>query len=126
MSKIISGIEIGDLEKVTNEVYSLEIECWDNKMAASYDTIKSRLDLFSDGLWRLYDDGKLQSYMYFFRINKLYTNSYKTWDDYTANGICSNFDESGEVLFGVSIGSRGSKYGERLFSYGVIMDIMKV
>jgi len=120
MPQIINGIEKREMEKVIKDVHEIEVECWDDTMAASYDTIKRRFDFFSDGLWRLYDDiGELQAYMYFFRINKLSANKYETWDDYTSNGTCSNFDEFGEVLFGVSIGSRGSKYGEMLFSHGV-------
>jgi hypothetical protein len=117
--EIIQGISEENRTHVLNQLMVLEQKIWDKSMAASIEQVRNRLTIFSDGLWRLYDEGNLKAYMFFYPISKVKAKTYNTWEDFTSEGYCSNFDPLGKILFGTTICSDGKRYGSLLFASGV-------
>lgn len=117
--EIVQGVSEEDKNHVLNQLMELEQKIWDKSMAASIEQVRNRLTIFSDGLWRLYDEGYLKAYMFFYPISKMKAVMYNTWEDFTNEGYCNNFDPHGEILFGTTICSDGKKYGNLLFASGV-------
>ena len=116
---LIQGLNGQSVKDVVSEVYELERASWDKSMRTSNDNLSNRLHIFSDGLWRLYWNLSLVSYMFFIRLNKENVNGYETWSDYCADGTCNNHTKEGDVLFGVSIGSIKRNMGNKIFDMGI-------
>ncbi len=114
---LINGLDNQSVEDVSRQILGIEQQAWDNNMGASLDTIEHRLELFPEGLWRLYHNQTLVSYMYFIRIDE--SKKYYSWFDYCHGGSCNNYKEDGKLLFGVSIGSVEKHMGNYLFSLGM-------
>lgn len=116
---LINGLNNQSISEVSNEIYNLEKQAWKECMRASLDTISLRLNVFSVGLWRLYENNNLVSYMFFIRLNKSDVQNYYSWFDYCQNGSCTNHSDNGTILFGVSIGSNKEGMGTKIFNLGI-------
>lgn len=100
---LMNGLCNQSVDCVSKEIRNLEECAWKKELGASLELIKKRLNIFPNGLWRLYHNAKLVSYMYYIRIDE--RKKYYSWFDYCDNGTCENFKNDGKLLFGVSIGS---------------------
>lgn len=114
---MVNGLNNEKIDYVSEQIQGIEKKAWNNNMGASIETIRHRLELFPEGLWRLYHNQVLVSYMYFIRIDD--EKEYYSWFDYCAGGSCDNYIEDGKLLFGVSIGSIEKHMGNNLFSLGM-------
>ena len=114
---MINGLKEEDVEEVSKQIQKIEEKTWNKDMGASLETIKHRLNIFPEGLWRLYHNQTLVSYMYFIRIDE--TKKYYSWFDYCDGGTCDNYKRDGKLLFGVSIGSIEKHMGNNVFSLGM-------
>lgn len=116
---LINGLGNQTVSEAANEIYELEKEAWDESMRVSFERIAHRLNIFSGGMWRLYSNNRLVSYMFFIKLNALDVLNYNSWHDYCADGSCNNHTDSGTVLFGVSIGSIEKGMGTYIFNEGI-------
>lgn len=114
---LVNGLGTQTIKGVCSGIERLERETWPVRLRASYEMIFNRLELFSDGLWRMFHNGVLVSYMYFIRIDE--SKEYYSWFDYSAGGTCNNFVSKGKLLFGITIGAREKGMGNLLFSMGM-------
>ncbi len=114
---MVNGLNGESVESVSRQIHEIEKKAWNSEMGASLKTISHRLQVFPEGLWRLYHGQILVSYMYFIRIDE--TQKYYSWFDYCAGGSCDNYKKDGKLLFGVSIGSIEKHMGNNLFSLGM-------
>ncbi|NYB72804.1 hypothetical protein HZF24_01465 [Sedimentibacter hydroxybenzoicus DSM 7310] len=118
--RVVQGLNNESLSKVMSDIESIEYQSWDSSMAATMEQFNKRLELFSDGLWRLIDDNnEVTAYMFFIRIKEEDAQKHYSWSDYSANGWCTNHDPNGDALFAVSIGSKKSTHGRYLFGNGI-------
>lgn len=108
---LMNGLCNQSVDCVSKEIRNLEECAWKKELGASLELIKKRLNIFPNGLWRLYHNAKLVSYMYYIRIDE--RKKYYSWFDYCDNGTCENFKNDGKLLFGVSIGSIEKHMGKR-------------
>jgi hypothetical protein len=117
---VIQGLNGQNINDAVKDVWNIEKESWKPEMATNKDCIKKRLEIFSDGLWRLYSDkGNVTAYMYFIRLASEKVSKYYSWFDYTENGQCINHIDPGKILFAVSIGSISKGSGNYLFKKGM-------
>lgn len=114
---LMNGLCNQSVDCVSKKIRNLEECAWKKELGASLELIKKRLNIFPNGLWRLYHNAKLVSYMYYIRIDE--RKKYYSWFDYCDNGTCENFKNDGKLLFGVSIGSIEKHMGNYLFSMGM-------
>lgn len=117
---IVNGIKNESIEKVLSDIENVENYSWDNSMSASKEVLAYRLKNFSDGLWRLIDDsGETTAYLYFIRLLEENIGDYYSWYNYTNNGTCSNHSNNGDILFGVTLGSKHKSHGSILFKKAI-------
>ena len=114
---VVNGLNNESIEEVSENILEIEKKTWDEKLGASLETIRHRLSIFPEGLWRLYHNKRLVSYMYFIRVDE--KKKYYSWFDYCEGGTCNNYKQDGKLLFGVSIGSIEKHMGNYLFSVGM-------
>lgn len=117
LNTIKNGIKNENLNDVVDELYELERKAWNISMAATKENIIKRLELFPEGLWRIYHDNKLCAYLFFLKVDESIINEYNTWNEYSANGTCATYSKSGNALFGVTICSIERGKGKELFKY---------
>lgn len=117
---LVNGIKNENIEKVLSDLESVENYSWNNSMSASKEILVYRLKNFSDGLWRLVDSsGETTSYLYFIRLLEKNINSYYSWYDFTNNSLCTNHSNNGNILFGVTLGSKRKSHGSILFKKAI-------
>lgn len=119
LNTIINGIKNDNINDVVDEVYELEQKAWDISMAATKEKITKRLELFPEGLWRIYHNSKLCAYLFFLKVDLSIISKYNTWNEFSANGTCATYSKNGDALFGVTICSVEKGKGKELFKYVV-------
>ncbi|MCB6951020.1 MAG: hypothetical protein ACLR1W_08075 [Agathobacter rectalis] len=67
---LMNGLCNQSVDCVSKEIRNLEECAWKKELGASLELIKKRLNIFPNGLWRLYHNAKLVSYMYYIRIDE--------------------------------------------------------
>jgi len=60
---LMNGLCNQSVDCVSKEIRNLEECAWKKELGASLELIKKRLNIFPNGLWRLYHNAKLVSYM---------------------------------------------------------------
>ena len=74
---LMNGLCNQSVDCVSKEIRNLEECAWKKELGASLELIKKRLNIFPNGLWRLYHNAKLVSYMYYIRIDE--RKKYYSW-----------------------------------------------
>lgn len=77
-------------------IYELEKACFDEDEAASYESLKNRLEVFPNHFWLLEDDGKLIA-----MVNGMVTNNDQLEDEMYTNASLHDEDGQWQMMFGV-------------------------
>jgi ribosomal protein S18 acetylase RimI-like enzyme len=83
------------------DIYNLEKKVW-GKTGATKQMIESRLSIFPEGSSVAIEGGKIVGVVFFEIINS--KNSFKSWYDYTDNGLIKkSHNPAGDKIFGIDL-----------------------
>lgn len=88
-------------------------------MQASGESIKKRLMNYGDGLWRLVKNNITVAYLYVIKLKEHFVYEQSCWTKITDNGSTLTHDSTGNVLFGVTLGSIKPGQGRILLSEAI-------
>lgn len=110
-----------NIEDIIEELSLVEKASWDVCMQAQKEQLRRRLNIFSDGLYRLFDniEQRTVAFFYFIKVKESFVKDSKTWDDITGNGFGDTYDPEGDAIFGITLGSSSSGKGRILLEKGL-------
>lgn len=113
--KIVQGIYRNNLSKTVDGILKIEDSSWEGEMKATEEETKSRLEVFSKGLWSIWEEDEMQAYIYSIKINEETICEDSTWNDLCDDGYGRNHIDKGDTLFGITLGALKSHYGKTIF-----------
>ena len=115
MSKLfIQGLNRRSLDVVIEDITRVEQAAWRENMQAHTAAIHQRLQIFSAGLWQLFENDKITAFAYFIRLDEDFIISNPSWFKLTGNGTEATHKNDGNALFGVTLGSLKAGAGKYL------------
>lgn len=113
---LVRNISKDDLD----DVLAVEEAAWPEELHANREKFESRLEMFPDGFFGIYVDGKLVG-----TLTSMLTNTEPseelTWAELTDNGYIKNHEPKGKWLYIVSlaVSKPGVGYGSQLLSRAI-------
>jgi hypothetical protein len=115
MSKlVVQGLNGRSLDAVTEDINRVEQAAWRENMQANTALIHQRLQIFSAGLWQLFEEDNITAFAYFIRLDEDFIISNPSWFKLTSNGTGATHKNDGNALFGVTLGSLKAGAGKYL------------
>ena len=108
----VRNVEREDLD----DVIRVEQEAWPAELRASRDKFESRLNVFPDGFFGVYVNGKLVGVSTSISINYNFNDKFD-WYKLTDNGYGRNHNIKGNCLYVVSVGTSQSKELKQVRDY---------